>query len=164
MSEQIDLVEQLAREAEAQSTAPVGNMTRLMTYANELEVLSDEVDQLTAQLKQRKERYNELRKDLIPSEMERLGITSAGGRGVISTTSGARINLRSDLHVSVKEADEQALNAWARSNGLASIVKEKIHGMTLKGVMRERLDEGEAIPPMVTTYYETYAVLTRSKT
>jgi len=128
----------------------------------ELETLKEEIERSEAELKALKDRYNELRLTEIPELMEKVGVAS-GGRGGFTTATGARISLRNDLHVGYNKEEEEQVFAWLKENGLGDLIKPTVHNATLKAVVRERLEDGKPIPPIITQYHQTSATLTKSR-
>lgn len=83
-------------------------------------------------------------------------------KGSFTTSSGARVALRTDLHAGVKSEDKPKLFKWLRENGLGDLIREDVHAQTLKAAVRERLEEGLPIPEYITRHWETTATLTRA--
>ena len=167
MSERVDWHEfeqtQEAERANETSTTNQMGTQQLVDYGQELEQLTQVVDNLEAELKELKTRRDLLAKELIPDMMKRLGLASETGKGSFTLSSGAKVSLRNDMFAGCKKEDEDSLFQWLRDNGLGDIIKPVVNHQTLKATCREQLENGRAVPPMVNVYHETKAVLTRAK-
>jgi hypothetical protein len=158
-----DLLDMLADDVAAEEKIAEQSVTAdLVQKGIELETMKEEIERHEAELKAMKDRYDELRLTEIPELMERVGVASEG-RGSFTTATGARISLRNDLHVGYNKEEEQEVFAWLRENGLGDIIKPAVHNATLKAVVRERIEDGKPIPPLITQFYRTSATLTKSR-
>ena len=95
--------------------------------------------------------------------MQQEGLVGPDGKGTFTHQSGARVSLRHEVYTGVAKDQHEAFHAWLRANGHGDLIKETVHAQTLKGWARERLEEGEPLPPMVAAHFETVAVATQPK-
>lgn len=155
---------QLMRDADTVPRgAPAASLRDLTARGEELEELRAKKDELDAQLKRLNERIRELTLAEIPELMEKAGLVAASGKGSFTLASGARIHLKNDLYANIKAEDKPTLFTWLRRRKLGDMIREDVHHQTLKAFCKERLEDGEDLPPMITTHFETSAVLTRAR-
>lgn len=159
-----DLMAEMAEDAkrpvkEVDESDPT--MSRLVELGNEMQSLKDKIDDLRAQEKEVRERYDKLRLDVIPDLMTKVGIVDDTGKGRFTNSEGALISLRTDLHAGYRKADEPRVFAWLRERGMGDVIKETVHHGTFRALAREMLADGAPFPEFVTTYYETSATLRR---
>lgn len=155
-----DLVAQMAEDSEEPSAeAGGGEFENLASLGHELESLKGELDRINAERKVIKERYDKLRKSVIPDLMHNVGV-ARDGRGSFTTTTGARISLRNDLHAGYRKEDEPRVFEWLEEEGMGDIIRRTVHNSTLKAMVRERIADGKPLPEFITQYYETKVQLT----
>jgi hypothetical protein len=133
----------------------------LMEAGEEMLHLKAEIEDLDSQVKHRKERYRDLAENIVPELMEKAGMVNADGRGTFTLSSGGRISLRTDVYVNVLKEHKPALFAWLRRHKLKDMIREDVHAQTLKSFVKERIEDDEPLPPMLSTHFITSAVLTR---
>lgn len=160
-----DLADMAAADAAlaAAASEQAASNEQLIAYAEELEALKREITALESTIKTLKERYDHLRKVLIPEMMEKLGMVTADGKGSFTLASGARIALRNDTYASYLKQDQDKVFAWLRSNGLGDIIKETVHASTLRSMATELLSEGKELPPEIRVYLERTVTITGVK-
>ena len=141
---------------------PEESLRALQGHCLELEQLKAEEDDLKIRLKQTQGRIAVLRIGTIPDMMRALNLVDGANRGSFTLPSGARISMRTDFYASINKAREEEAFDWLRGAGLGDIIRMTVNASTLKATLRERLEDGKDIPEgIVTTYFETSAVLTR---
>lgn len=164
--------EQAAEDSLAANEGPSATGNDLAELVEEMRVVKANVDGLEEMLKGAKGKLDELRKRRIPEKMHELGLIRPDGRGSFTHASGARVHLRVETYASVRRTDdagqatdlhERALWQWLRESGHGDIIRETVNPMTLKAFCKERLEDGEPLPPGVNVYQETVAVLTQPK-
>lgn len=160
-----DLADMAAADAAlaAAASEQAASNEQLIAYAEELETLKREITSLESTIKTLKERYDHLRKVLIPETMEKLGMVTADGKGSFTLASGARISLRNDTYASYLKQDQDKVFAWLRSNGLGDIIKETVHASTLRSMATELLSEGKELPKEIKVYLERTVTITGVK-
>lgn len=162
MTESVDWRRESEREQrEAENAEPTELVQKL---AGEMEMLRVKIDGITDTLSGIKSRYEEVRRTELPDAMRAAGMVGGDGKGSFSTASGAKVHLRSDLHVNVKAENKAVLISQLRDMGYGDIVREDVHYQTLKSLCKELLSEGKAVPSSVTTFPETTAVIKLPKT
>lgn len=156
------LLDQIAADAELDDgDVPVAvSHEGLIKDAEELRTLKDELDQKEAEVKQLKDRYDQLRKVIIPDKMRNLGLVKSNGKGSF-TFGGGRIHLESKLYASCSEANRPTLFSFLRSEDAADIIKETVNTQTLSAYVRERRGDGLQDPPGVSVHEEVVAKLTK---
>lgn len=131
--------------AESDSVSVTG-LDQLMVMAEEMERLKASTDDLKESLKEQQGRYDQLRKTLIPEEMQRVGLVNAAGKGKFTLSSGATISLRGDLFCGYKKEDEEAVFEWLSENGHGRLIKPGVHHTTLRAFAKEQMEEGKELP------------------
>ncbi len=134
----------------------------LFEAAAEMLAAKNEADRLTAEAKQHKDRYDELRQTIIPDLMQKKGLVQSSGKGSF-TFSGGKIHLETKLYAACTEANRPTLFSWLRKQKLGDVIKETVAPATLAALVRERREEGRDDPPGVSIHTETVAKLTGTK-
>lgn len=132
---------------------------RVTELARALVTLREEKRELEAELKELNARYDEIRKDSLPENMHAAGMVSANGKASISLSTGEKIHLQGDLHVSLPAVDQQAFFKILRKSGDGALIKETIHYQSLRAWVRERLSDGIEVPDMITVHSFLKAVI-----
>lgn len=159
----MSLLESAADEEAQTEFVPSPNDAKTIgDAANDLDERKRELDRLEAQAKGVREAVKRLETLVIPDLMRKAGIVS-GTKGNFTTDSGARISLRTDIHVGVKATEQHKLLGWLRDCGDDSLIRETVHPSTLKSHVKTLLKAGTKVPEFVSVFTETRAVLTRSK-
>lgn len=128
---------------------------------SEMIAARDTVDQFKAALKEAQAAYDDIRKRKLPEKMQALGLVGPDGRGRFTHSSGASVHLRVEIWAYIKKEAQDETYAWLKDNGHGGIVQETVNPQTLRAFVRERLEDGEPLPPGVTTSMETIAVVKR---
>lgn len=137
-----------------------GNLMELVReYEQKLEALAG----AEALVKNLKARVTDLAVNQIPAKMQELGIATVTGKGSLTTASGARLSLRTDLHVSTNVGDRDQVHAWLRSSGAGDLVTETVNAAALKAHVRELEADNRPIPEFIKVYRETKVQLTRPR-
>lgn len=131
-------------------------LAQLVDEALELDQV---IDSYKESLKAAQERYDKLRKVLIPDAMRQAGLVDASGHGSFSHRSGAKLHLRHDLNAYVLAADKPKLFAWLREDGHGDLIREEVHSSTLRAFCKERVEDGATLPPWVQLSPETVAII-----
>lgn len=156
------MLNELMQDAEAEPT-PTGDTATVMELIEEAERLKEELDRLDAEKKQVSGRYETLRKKLIPDAMHAAGMVNAAGKASVTTMSGARVSLRTEVYASVNVSEQPKFFRWLRENNLGDLIKETVHPQTLKAFAKERRENGEELPEYMKVHEETAAVITRPR-
>jgi hypothetical protein len=154
-----DLANEQSKRGQPTLSNPATSLIELMALASELEWLTQEYKEIDDEQKVRKARIEELRKQVLPELMEAAGLVGPDGTGRFTLKSGASVYLRTDLYANVATSDKPALLAWLKANGFRDIVKEDVHPQTLRAFAREQTEAGTKLPPQLSVYLETAAVL-----
>lgn len=157
------MAEALAESADALAAERLDAAENLESIVSEMISLRDQVDATEEMLKQVKAAYDDVRKRRLPEKMQELGLVGPTGRGSFTHSSGANVSLRVKVQATVKKDDRDATYAWLKENGHASLIQETVNAQTLGAFVRERLEDGEPLPPGVSTFVETIAVITKPK-
>jgi len=112
-----NLKDQMATDSEATPEVDEGALSTLMSLAEEMERLKEIIDEQDQELKDLRKRYDEVRKVLIPEEMERVKLVNASGKGSFTLSSGAKIHLASDMYAGYLKANEASAFEWLRGEG-----------------------------------------------
>lgn len=132
----------------------------LVQLAEEAVACKETIDDLEAKVKEYKQRYDELRKTLIPEAMKRLGIVSDTGKGSF-TFSGGKVYLETKVKAGCTKAMEPKFHAWLRSHNAADLIKEAVNVQTLSAFVRERRAEGLDDPPYISIFEEVTAKISK---
>lgn len=149
----------LEQDLETRTAAPSQDV---MFLGAQLEKLKSEIDALDAQGKSKRAEFDHIRKVQLPDAM-RAAKMVRNDKGSFTLASGAKISLRTDLHVGVKSDDREPLHAWLRERGDASLITQTVHPQTLKAHCRELLRAGVQLPRFITQFNETSATITRGR-
>jgi hypothetical protein len=144
--------------AEAAAAAP---STSLMALAEEMALLTQQINEQEAALKPMKTRREQLRKIDIPDLMRALGMVN-GNKGSFTFSLG-KLHLETRTFCSINDGEDEKLYAWLEENSLGDLVKKTVSGSALSAVVRERRGEELSDPPHVAVYEETAVKLTLSK-
>lgn len=128
----------------------------LKTLAAEMKSLAGRLDELEADRKQAQERYDVLRKRLVPDALAEAGMSG------VKLVGGGSIHLRTDLYPSVDKLLTGEFHAWLRDHGHQSLIVPTVNFQTLRAWVREQRDAGAPLPPQVTIFEEPVAVLRKS--
>lgn len=131
----------------------------LVAKGVELDTVQGEIDALNQQLKELQARKRELAEVEIPDLMHNAGFVAADGTGKYSLPSGKTVYLHNKLRAGCLATDRPSLYAWLRENGHGDLVIDWVNPQTLESFCRELTDEGDELPPMISTHYETSARL-----
>lgn len=157
-----DMLDAIQADSE-KDAEPTGSMDRLMALADEMENLKAVIEEQDREVKEMRKRYDELRRELLPEEMKRVGLVNEQGKGNFTLKTGGKIHLRGDLFASIKKADQDAAFEWLRANGHGDLIKETVHPGTLKSFCKEQLEHGANLPALLNAQPFTVATLTRRK-
>lgn len=116
-----------------------GNMTisELVTKMREVQTAHESAT-LTAKLIGKELDF--LRLALIPERCEEQNVGGMKVEGV------GRLNLTSDMYVSVKSGKVNAAMEWLRDIGKGDIIKEQISSSSLKAIVKKMTIDGKEIP------------------
>jgi|SRR5579864_784839 len=132
----------------------------LVTEMLDLKQNADELDTL---LKSVRAKYKEISERRLPELMQQLGMVAASGKASFTHASGASVYLRTDVYAHYRKEDEEAFFEWLRENGHGGLIRETVNAQTLKAWAKDRVHEGEPIPPQVTVSPLTVAILKTPK-
>ena len=149
----------------AEPAAPIDEATQetLDALVSEMIELRQTIDELSDLKHAAEEKHDQIRKNRLPALMQQLGMVRPDGKGGFTHTSGAKIHLRLEVFAHYRKEHEEEVFAWMRENGHGDIIKEVIHPQTLKAFVRERVKEGEPVPPQITVTPETVAYMSLPK-
>lgn len=160
------LMDQMLADAEEEDrlenlAIPATN-EELIQIAEEMYDLKDELDRKEAETKQLKDRYDQLRKIVIPDAMKNLGMINSKGKGSFTFSRG-KIHLEQKLYAACTKENQDVLFAFLRESGDDEIIREIVHPQTLAAYIRERRGEGLIDPPGASVHEEVTAKLTKSR-
>ena len=112
--------------------------SRLFEWADELAELRRRKDDLKAEMDALNQRIEQtegaLANAMVTQEIQNF------------TRDGRQFYLRTDLHVSAAAGQAPALVAYLKSSGAGDLVQETVHPSTLRGWIKERIDEEGRLP------------------
>jgi hypothetical protein len=102
---------------------------------------------------------DELTERTLPDKMIEAGLVDGTGHGSFDHESGASIYLTIKTKASVVAASRLEVFAWLRANGHGALIQDSIPYQTLNAWVKSRQEEGEPIPPGISTLQVTKANL-----
>lgn len=146
--------------AQLQTTVPKdASYEALVDACQEMVTEKDEHDRLDAEAKQHKDRYEELRKQVIPNLMQALGLVR-NNKGQFNFPSG-KIHLETKVYASCSGDNNEKFQRWLIAEGHQDMIKTVVNAQTLSAFVRERRESNLPDPPFVATHEETVAKLTK---
>ncbi len=139
-------IQQYIQEEKQETPLLVQLAVEMLELKRELEHLEDTKKPLQA-------RYDELRKKLLPDAMTAAGISN------FKLSSGGTVYISNKISASVREDDRQNFYAWLRDNGHAGLITPNVHPSTLTAWVKEQIENGNAVSPLVRLYEEPMAIL-----
>lgn len=103
--------------------------------------LNKEIEKLAEEKSDRQNRYDFLRRTIIPRLMEDKDITSAKFGNI---NRGVRI--QDEFFVSAREDQREALHQWLSDHGEDGLIKPTVAPATLKAFVSRAMKEGRAYP------------------
>lgn len=152
----------LAAAANFKVEADPERVAHVMKDGRRMAELKDEIDELNAELKQKTEEYDRLRKDTLPETMNEAGLVAASGKGSFTLADGRKIFLQGDLHAHVIASDREIFHAWLRKAGHGDLIKETVHPSTLKAFVKEQLSQDVVLPDFIQAAPYLKAVLRKA--
>lgn len=137
-------------------------MPELRDVLEEFEKISDELNELKEQKKEKQKEYDKLRYEKVPAALEEAGILDDEGKGSCTTPSGRKIYMRTDIWARIRKDNESVAHSAIKEMGYGDLLRETIHTSTLSAWIRERLEEAEPIPPGIDIDHVEQAVLRKS--
>ncbi len=159
----VDAAEVLDKELDEITQRLTDDQAKSVTeLAEEMLLEDDTIKDLEAQVKQHKDRYNEIRTRALPDKMRELGLVDNRGKGSF-TFAGGKVHLETRLSASCAAANKPQLFEWLKLNGAGDLVKPDVHQATLTAFVKERRLDQLADPPGLSIWEETKAKLTKVK-
>lgn len=149
--------------AEAAPELPEGTQETLSGFVQQMITLKRQIDAVESDLVQMKQEYDDVRKRQLPDLMQTLGLIGPDGKGRFTHDSGARVHLTHKVRASYVKSAEDVFFRWLRDNGHNSLIKETVHPQTLASLAKELMENGEPLPPELSAFVETTAVITLPK-
>lgn len=113
-------------------------MSKLTDLIERMKSLGEQLDDLEEQAKPLQKEYDQLRLELIPSEMAEEDIRSlTGGFG--------RCTLTGDVYVTVK--DKAAMHKWLNETDNESLIVPTVNAQSLKAFVKEQLSKEDGDLP-----------------
>lgn len=137
-------------------------MADLKSVLQEFESRHDRVKELQAELKEAQSAYDEYRYEVVLDALYDAGILDEWGKGSCSTPSGRKLYITTDTRAYIRKEDEEVAHGALREMGFDELIRETVHPSTLTAWIRDRLANGESIPPGVQMYEKDKAVLRKS--
>jgi hypothetical protein len=103
--------------------------------------LNKELDEITEKKADLQNRYDVLRRAVIPKLMEDKDITSAKFSNI-----GRGIRIQDEFFVSSREEQREALHQWLVDHGESALIKESVASSTLKAFVSRAMKEGNEYP------------------
>jgi len=103
--------------------------------------LNKELDEITEKKAALQNRYDFLRRVIIPKLMEDKDITSAKFSSI-----GRGIRIQDEFFVSSNEDSREALHQWLVDHGESGLIKETVAPSTLKAFVSRAMKEGREYP------------------
>lgn len=119
--------------------------------------LRSQKEDLEIQLAEVNKEFDKLRLQDIPSMMEEMNVKNVTFDGI------GRLGLTADLYVTCPTDQKPELYEWLRANGYESLVVDYVHPSTLKAFAKERIQQAQALPEIVTVTPFMRASVTKIK-
>ena len=116
--------------------------------------LQGEKDNLEKQLAEVNKEFDYLRKTVLPERLEVDGLQNVTVAGV------GRFGARADLYISTPAEERFTLQSWLAERGCESLIQPTVNSSTLKAFIKERMEHGDEVPPMVKITPYTMVTLT----
>ena len=112
----------------------------LASLAKTMIQVKDELEEAKQIQAAAQKKFDALRKFVIPTKMEDMGIQSVNITGV------GRLSLRAEMYAGFQPGMQDDAITWLEQHGHGDLVKETVHNSTLKAFLKEQLREGEILP------------------
>lgn len=103
--------------------------------------LNKELEEITEKKAELQNRYDFLRRAVIPRLMDDKDITSAKFSNI-----GRGVRIQDEFFVSSREEQREALHQWLEDNGESSMIKPTVASSTLKAFVSRAMKEGREYP------------------
>ena len=103
--------------------------------------LNKELDEITEKKAELQNRYDFLRRAIIPKLMEDKDITSAKFSSI-----GRGIRIQDEFFVSSREEQREALHQWLVDHGESGLIKPTVAPSTLKAFVSRAMKDGKEYP------------------
>lgn len=112
----------------------------IIAAAKEFKTLKEKIDALKDEATELQKEYDRLRFQLLPdlmvdSELEKLTVTDVG-----------TLYLTDDVRAAVVTENKDDALTWLDDQGYGDLVKPNIAAASLKALIKDRLEKGEALP------------------
>jgi len=138
------------------------NIQSLADQVEKLESLNSRLALQEDNLKNTKKDIERLSGEVIPTMMSEMGLSE------LKLQDGSHLKVSTSYKAHITEANKEMAFNWLRDNGLGDIIKKgqglsptqklKVEPMTLKALVRERIEAGNEMPT------EIFGVYTENKT
>lgn len=128
----------------------------VVELGEEMQSIKDRIDRGKAFLSRLQERYDNLRKEVIPEKMREAGLVSQSGKGRFTLPDGSMVYLQGDLQVHVPKSKREKFYAFLEERGEGDLISRTIPWQTLRAWAREQMRDGKDLPDMVEAH--TYLV------
>ena len=112
----------------------------IISAAKQLKTVKEKIDELKAHTTELQKEYDRLRFQELPdlmvdSELEKLTVTDVG-----------TLYLTDDIRAAVVTENKDDALTWLDDQGYGDLVKPNIAAASLKALIKDRLEKGEALP------------------
>ncbi len=121
------------------------------------------LEELETLVKDVRTKYDEIRQRRLPDLMQELGMVRPDGKGGFTHSSGAKIHLRLEVYAHYRKENEVDVFDWLKENGHGGLIRETLNAQTLKKWVKDRVQDGEPLPPQITVTPMTVAILSTPK-
>lgn len=146
-------------EVPAEDEAP----NELMVLAARLEQLRDDKDVLNEALKNVNAAIDEISKTRIPDAMNAAGFVRPDGGGSFSMESGATCYLATSVFGTIEKDKHAAVLSWLEDRGFGDLISHTVNWQTLRGFVREQLEEGNELHKGIRVHTEVQARIRKGK-
>jgi len=155
------------------------NLKTLSDEVQKMEQITQEIELLEEQVKDKKKDLEHISGEVIPTMMSEMGLSQ------LKLMDGSMIDVKPFYNATITQANKEAAFNWLRTNGLADIIKNevvvsfgrgednkaaeyadlaksqglqpaqklKVEPMTLKALVRERIEAGKEMPTDIFSIY-----------
>jgi hypothetical protein len=135
------------------TSTEVGQNLSVTELAIEMKELRERLEGYETMIQPFKERYDYLRKKLLPDAMAAAGMRNA------KLVEGGTVYVTTKLSANVNAADREGFYNWLRDNGHGSLIQPNVHPSTLTAWVKEQKALGAPLPPQVHIWEEPTAAI-----
>ena len=119
----------------------LSNQNPIISAAKQLKTVKEKIDELKAQTTELQKEYDRLRFHVLPDLMVDSGLETPLRVADVGT-----LSLTDDVRAAIVPENKDDALTWLDDHGYGDLVKPTIPPVSLKSLIKERLEKGEALP------------------